>query len=144
MVKQLSFSEEYRYDDNLSGIELPVVLGYGARSIRVWAKVDTGAAVCLFSHEDGKELGLEVEHGLPITLYTLGDPVAAYEHGIILQTGELVFRVWSVSPNIQACRVISWAEEVGCAKSNLPWWLMTTCSTSALTTPEDRFSSENT
>ena len=43
----------------------PCVLICGSKAIRISAKVDTGAAVCLFSHEDGLKLGLPVTQGMP-------------------------------------------------------------------------------
>ncbi len=46
------FTDEFVYDDSPSGITIPVMLSYGATDILVSAKVDTGAQVCLFSHED--------------------------------------------------------------------------------------------
>ena len=72
MSTQLIFTEEYRYLDNASGITVPVTLGYGAQSLIVTAKVDTGAEVCLFSNENGLKLGLSVEQGLPLTLSGIG------------------------------------------------------------------------
>lgn len=42
--------------------------------------------------------------------------------------------------SVATCR----AGAAGCALSNLPWWIMTICSTSALTMPEYGFPSENT
>jgi hypothetical protein len=92
MTTQLSFTDEFRYADDLSGISLPVMLSYGEKSRRVWAKVDTGSEVCLFSHEDGLKLGVPIEQGLPITLSSLGGDVEAFGHEVIIQTGALVFQ----------------------------------------------------
>ncbi len=92
MATQLSFTEEFHYADDLSGISIPVVLSYGEKSRRVQAKVDTGGEVCLFSREDGMLLGVPIEQGLPITLSSLGGNVDAFGHEVVIQTGKLVFQ----------------------------------------------------
>ena len=68
MSTQLTFAEVFSYPDDPSGITLPVALMYSGKAIRITAKVDTGAAVCLFSHEDGRQLGLPVAQGVLIVL----------------------------------------------------------------------------
>ena len=92
MATQLSFAEEFDYDDDPSGITIPVMLSYGATDILVSAKVDTGAQVCLFSHEDGLKLGIPIEQGLFTKLDSLGGPLEAFGHEVTIQTGELAFR----------------------------------------------------
>jgi len=91
MPTQLNFDEELRYPDDPSGITIPVLLTHGQKSLRVAAKVDTGAQVCLFAHEVGLRLGLAVEQGTPIVLSSIGGSVDAFGHDVILQTGELAF-----------------------------------------------------
>jgi hypothetical protein len=61
MQIQLSFTEEFRYPDDSSGITIPVRLSHDEKTLTVWAKVDTGGEVCLFSNEIGSRLGLQVE-----------------------------------------------------------------------------------
>ncbi len=92
MATQLSFTEEFHYADDLSGISIPVVLSYGEKSRRVQAKVDIGGEVCLFSREDGAFLGVPVEQGIQITLSSLGGNIEAFGHEVILQTGDLIFQ----------------------------------------------------
>lgn len=92
MTKQLSFDEEYRYDDDETGISIPIILSFGAKSLRVWAKVDPGAAVCLFSNEEGLQLGVPIEQGIPITLSGISGTVDAFGHELVIQTGEVVFQ----------------------------------------------------
>lgn len=91
MTIQLSFSEELRYRDDPSGITIPVILSYAGQSFRDLAKVDTRAEVCLFKHEIGLKLGIEIEQGLPIILNTLAGTLEGYGHEIVLQTGSLMF-----------------------------------------------------
>lgn len=88
---QISFSESLSYADDVEGISLPVVLSFGGRSREVYAKVDTGAAVCLFKREIGEQLGVDVDRGIPIRLGSLAGPIDAFGHEVVLQTGQLVF-----------------------------------------------------
>jgi hypothetical protein len=92
MIKELSFTYEYQYEDNADGIPLPVRLSYGGRTMNTTAKVDPGAAVCLFSQEDGLDLGVPIEEGLPVRLGGLTGTLDAFGHEVTLQTGELVFQ----------------------------------------------------
>lgn len=89
MATQLTFTEEFVYDDDPTGITVPVMLSYGATDILVSAKVDTGAQVCLFSHEDGLKLGIPIEKGLFARLDSLGGSMEAFGHEVTIQTGEL-------------------------------------------------------
>ena len=84
MATQLSFTEEFDYDDDPFGITIPVMLSYGATDILVSAKVDTGAQVCLFSHEDGLKLGIPIEQGLFTKLDSLGGPLEAFGHEVTI------------------------------------------------------------
>lgn len=92
MATQLTFTEEVVYKDESSGINIAVILNYGDRDVLVAAKVDMGVAVCLFSREAGTSLGLEVEQAIPTVLDSLGGTIDAFGHGVILQTGQLIFQ----------------------------------------------------
>jgi hypothetical protein len=92
MARQLSFNEEHTYPDHSDGITLLTKLDYGGKTIFVTAKVDTGAEVCLFSREDGLDLDIPIEQGIPITLGSLGGPLEAYGHEVTIQAGELAFQ----------------------------------------------------
>jgi hypothetical protein len=92
MEIQLTFSDEYHYREHPDGITLFVTLKYGEREIGTVAKVDTGAEVCIFSREEGVDLGLPLEQGLPLRLNSLGGSFDAYGHEITIQTGEMAFQ----------------------------------------------------
>lgn len=92
MAKELSFDFEYQYEDDEEGIPLPVKLTYGGRTVGTVAKVDSGAAVCLFSHEEGVDLGVPIEQGIPTTLGGLTGSLDAFGHEVTLQTGDLIFQ----------------------------------------------------
>lgn len=91
-MKQLNFTEERRYKDDDDGIPILVRLTYAGTSIEVTAKVDTGSAVCLFSHEDGLDLGISVEQGIPKRLGGLAGSLDAFGHEVTLQTGNIAFQ----------------------------------------------------
>ena len=107
MPTHLTFDEELRYPDDPSGITIPVLLTYGQKSLRVAAKVDTGAQVCLFANEVGLKLGLAVEQGTPIVLSSIGGSVDAFGHEVVLQAGEIAFQSRVTLPNTPACRAMS-------------------------------------
>lgn len=91
MPFQLDFADSHSYSGLDSGIEIPVVLTRSGHVVRTAAKVDTGAEVCLFSNDIGIRLGLNVEAGVPVSLDSLGGPVEAFGHEVLLQTGDLAF-----------------------------------------------------
>jgi hypothetical protein len=67
-----------------------VILTAGDRVREAFAKVDTGAAVCLFSRKVGVLLGLDIEKGIPLRLETLAGTLDTFGHEI--QTGSLAFQ----------------------------------------------------
>lgn len=91
-MKQLTFDQEHTYADNEHGISIEVSLGYAGHKTEVWAKVDPGAAVCLFSHEVGLKLGIPIEQGIPIRLGGLTGSLEAFGHEVTLQTGDIAFQ----------------------------------------------------
>lgn len=91
-MKQLTFTQEHHYKDDDGGIPLSVTISYGAITTRVDAKVDPGASVCLFSHEEGLDLGIPIEQGVPLRLHGLAGSLDAYGHEVTLQTGDITFQ----------------------------------------------------
>lgn len=103
-MTQLSFAQEHRYPDDDTGIPLVVKLTYAGQSLEVRAKVDPGAAVCLFSHEDGRDLGIPIEQGIPMRLNGLAGTLDAFGHEVTLQTGDIAFQslvYFAKYPNLQ-------------------------------------------
>jgi hypothetical protein len=91
-MKQLTFAQEHQYADDDEGIPLEVTLSYAGYEVDVWAKVDPGAAVCLFSNEVGQKLGIPIEQGIPKRLGGLSGSLEAYGHEVTLQTGDIAFQ----------------------------------------------------
>jgi hypothetical protein len=93
MNTQLTFTEELAYDEDPDGIPIPVTLSYGIETAIISAKIDTGAGVCLFTHEIGLQLGVPIEQGIPIVLSGIsGGSLEAFGHEVTIQTGDLSFQ----------------------------------------------------
>lgn len=88
---QITNPESFNYPEHADGITLPVKLSSGAYSIEAFAKVDTGAGVCLFSREMGVHLDLDIERGIPNTLSTLSGSIESFGHDVTLEVGALTF-----------------------------------------------------
>lgn len=87
------YSDSLLYPDNEDGITVRVGLSSGEFDAEVFAKVDTGSAVCLFSREIGLQLGLDIEQGIPIRLRSLTGTLDAFGHEVNLHTGTLTFHI---------------------------------------------------
>jgi hypothetical protein len=98
MSKELSFDYEYRYEDDEEGIPLPVKLTFGGHTVGVTAKVDPGAAVCLFRHEIGVKLGVPIDQGIPITLGGLTGTLEASVTNSHCKQRNSAFKASSTSP----------------------------------------------
>ena len=77
---QLDFATRYPYSPSSTGIEVPIKLYYGGEFVRLPAKIDTGAADCLFQRAYAVELGIEVEAGQLETFSTATGTFVAYGH----------------------------------------------------------------
>lgn len=91
-MKQLTFAQEHIYPDSPDGITVPIMISYGDKTIITDAKVDTGAACCLFRNEHARELGVPVEDGAYTILDTLGGPLESFGHEVTIQTCGLTFQ----------------------------------------------------
>jgi hypothetical protein len=84
-VETLSFAVKYKYSTSVSGIEVPIGLKIDeARQVRFLAKVDTGAADCIFQRDYAERLGINVESGSHKTFYTAAGSLEAYGHTVLL------------------------------------------------------------
>jgi hypothetical protein len=87
MADTLTFEISYLYVDSTEGIAIPVALVSPNGIYNTWAKVDTGAEVCLFSNEVGLRLGLDVERGIPRSLGSAGGTmIDSFGHEVVIQT----------------------------------------------------------
>jgi Aspartyl protease len=79
MPLSLNFEASHRYPST-DGIDIPVEVRVGNQRVELIARVDTGAAHCIFDRRYGEELGLEVESGRPQRFRTMTGSFVAYEH----------------------------------------------------------------
>jgi len=85
-VETLTFRSRHDYSSSVVGIDIPVGLKIGdGRSVRLLAKVDTGAANCIFQRDYAEQLGIDVESGERKTFGTaVGSRFDAYGHTVTL------------------------------------------------------------
>jgi hypothetical protein len=86
MPLSLDFKTSYSYSDAADGIELPVTLATASQSVDLIARVDTGAAFCIFERKYAEILGMEVEAGRLQRFRTVTGSFAAYQHEVTMQT----------------------------------------------------------
>jgi hypothetical protein len=83
-MEALSFREKWSYSASQSGIELWIGLNHESRSVRFLAKVDTGAAFCIFQREYAEQLGIDVESGQYRKVNTATGSFDVYGHAVTL------------------------------------------------------------
>ncbi|HEX3744868.1 MAG TPA: hypothetical protein VHW09_13090 [Bryobacteraceae bacterium] len=86
MPTSLEFDTAHRYTDTRDGIPVPVSLVIGRQSVELLAKLDTGAAHCIFERKYGEMLEIDVESGRLQRFRTVAGSFAAYEQEVIIQT----------------------------------------------------------
>ena len=86
MPVSLEFDAAHHYSEALDGIEVPVALSIGRQSVELLAKLDTGAAHCIFERKYAEILGEEVESGRLQRFRTVAGSFAAYQHEVTIQT----------------------------------------------------------
>ena len=84
MPHSLSFNILHNYDASLDSITVPVILSNSYASVKILAKLDTGASNCIFQREHGEELGIDIEKGQPRHFGTGAGSFLAYGHDISL------------------------------------------------------------
>jgi hypothetical protein len=89
---QLSFRSRVQYEDQEPGVTMRVVLHAGDEDFECMARIDTGAAACLFQREVGESLGLDIEAGLPERFSTLTGPLLAFGHEVTMQVAGLTYQ----------------------------------------------------
>ncbi len=92
MPTSLNFDFAYRYPDQPEGIRLPTTLMLDGVVVQTHAYVDPGAACCVFSNEVGRNLGLNIESGIPKTMGSLTGTLETFGHEVTLQTLEAIFQ----------------------------------------------------
>ena len=86
MPASLEFNATHRYAGTAEGINVPTTLRVGSQSVELLAKLDTGAAHCIFERNYAELLGLDMESGRLQRFRTVAGSFAAYEHEVTIQT----------------------------------------------------------
>ncbi|MCC6590975.1 MAG: hypothetical protein IT168_30085 [Bryobacterales bacterium] len=86
MPVSLEFDRSHSYADAGDGITVPITLRMGRQSVELLAKLDTGAAHCIFERSYAEMLGVDVESGRVQRFRTVAGSFAAHEHEITIQT----------------------------------------------------------
>jgi hypothetical protein len=87
----IEFSVTHRYASDEDAITVPVTLRAGTSSVDVAAKVDTGAAFCIFERRFGEVIGLDIEAGRLQRFRTATGSFNAYEHQVEIRTFKIEF-----------------------------------------------------
>ena len=87
MPVSLDFDASHHHHTTaVDGIDVPIALCIGRQSVGPIAKLDTGAAHCVFERKYAEILGLDVEFGWLQRFRTVTGSFAAYEHEVTIQT----------------------------------------------------------
>ena len=86
MPVSLEFAASHHYGQSSDGIDVPTTLIVSGQSIDLVAKLDTGAAHCVFERKYAEMLGLDVESGRLQRFRTVAGSFAAYEHEVTVHT----------------------------------------------------------
>ena len=82
----LHFKAEYSYQSTPDGILIPVQIAQVNQKVDLIARLDTGAADCLFDQFFAETLGLDVEAGLPQKYRTVSGSFTAFGHEVTLRS----------------------------------------------------------
>jgi hypothetical protein len=83
MAVSLGFDAAHRYSSS-DGIDVRTGSSVGNRKVELLARLDTGAAHCIFERKYAEALGLEVESGRAPRFRSMAGSFVAYEHEVTL------------------------------------------------------------
>jgi hypothetical protein len=76
----VGYGSRYQYASTPLGIEVPIELHYSEESVRLRAKIDTGASFCIFQRAYAEILGIEIEEGQPQNFKTANGQFETFGH----------------------------------------------------------------
>lgn len=91
MSYQLDFEKLVPFDINQDEICLDVEIKYADASVKINAKIDTGATYSIFERHFGEELGLIIENGMRQRFGTATNDFYAYGFRVTLITADIEF-----------------------------------------------------
>jgi hypothetical protein len=98
-----------------SGITVPITLAAGGKSVRLHAKLDTGASVCIFERAYGEELGLDIEHGRLVHVRTPNSGFKVYGHDVTIVCFDWNSIHSSSSLPLPRFNGTCWGDRAGCS-----------------------------
>ncbi len=91
MAYQLDFEKQVSFDSTGDGIALEAEIRYSDVSVKINARIDTGADYSIFERHYGEDLGLEIESGMRQRFGTATGGFYAYGFRVTLLTADLEF-----------------------------------------------------
>ncbi len=91
MAYQLNFEKLVTFDNDDEGIGLETEIRYSETSVKINAKIDTGATYSIFERHFGEELGLDIETGMRQRFGTATSSFYAYGFRVTIITAEIEF-----------------------------------------------------
>ena len=85
MPVSLDFATSHHYTEAIDGINVPITLSVGRQSVELLAKLDTGAAHCIFERKYAEMLGLDVEAGRLQRFLTVAGSFSAHQHEVTIE-----------------------------------------------------------
>ena len=89
MPYHLNFEKLVSFDTRQEGIYLDVEIIYAETSVKINAKIDTGATYSIFERRFGEELGLDIESGMRQRFGTAAGNFYGYGFRVTLITAEI-------------------------------------------------------
>jgi hypothetical protein len=90
-MPRLEFTHFHSYANRYDAVTVPVLLKSGSETAEVVASIDTGSTHCVFERLHAQSLGLDVEAGEPMDLWSAAGPVKSFGHAVQITVFELVF-----------------------------------------------------
>ena len=84
-MTSLEFDAELRYEETPAGILVPIRLSHGDRSVELKARLDTGAADCIFDDSYADILAL-TDSGIEREYRTVTGSFKARGHEVVIET----------------------------------------------------------
>jgi predicted aspartyl protease len=84
-LTSLEFDAELHYEETPAGILVPIRLAHGNRSVELRARLDTGAADCIFDDSYAAILGLP-DSGIQREYRTVAGSFKAHGHEVTIET----------------------------------------------------------
>lgn len=91
MSHHLQFEKLVLFDIDQDGISLNAEIKYGDASVKINAKIDTGATYSIFERRFGEEIGLDIENGMRQRFGTATSSFYAYGFRVTLVTADIEF-----------------------------------------------------